>query len=85
MLISQLHFANIRSRNFKMIAAYYLSVLSSVLSVVVAQDPFYMCTESKCENCPSSISSSGTGYPNCVIYNSQDVFANQGYEGSTGG
>jgi hypothetical protein len=68
-----------------MVGVYYLSVLFSVASIVVAQDPFYICTESKCETCPSAISSTGTGYPDCVIYNSEDVFANQGYQGSQGG
>jgi hypothetical protein len=68
-----------------MVGVHYLSVLFSVASIVVAQDPFYMCTESKCETCPSAISSTGTGYPDCVIYNSEDVFANQGYQGSQGG
>jgi hypothetical protein len=68
-----------------MIIARYLSVFSTIAFVAVAQDPFYMCTDNKCETCPSAISSTGTGYPNCVIYNSEDVFANQGYEGSEGG
>jgi hypothetical protein len=68
-----------------MVGAHYLSVLSALASAVVAQDPFYMCTDTKCESCPSSVSSSGTGYPDCVVYNSEDVFANQGYEGSEGG
>lgn len=68
-----------------MVATNYLSILAGLASVSVAQDPFYMCTESKCENCPSSVASTGTGYPNCVIYNSEDVFANQGYDGADGG
>jgi hypothetical protein len=68
-----------------MVGVHYLSALFSVASIVVAQDPFCMCTESKCETCPSAISSTGTGYPDCVIYNSEDVFANQGYQGSQGG
>ena len=68
-----------------MVATNYLSILAGLASVSVAQDPFYMCTESTCQNCPSSVASTGTGYPNCVIYNSEDVFANQGYDGATGG
>jgi hypothetical protein len=68
-----------------MVGAHYLSVLSCVASIAVAQDPFYMCTDSACEKCPSGVSSTGTGYPNCVIYSSEDVFANQGYSGSAGG
>ena len=68
-----------------MVGAHYLSLFSVVACIVVAQDPFYMCTDNKCENCPSAISSTGTGYPDCVIYSSEDVFANQGYEGSEGG
>ena len=62
-------------RNFNMVGAHYLSLFCVVACFVVAQDPFYMCTDNKCESCPSAISSTGTGYPNCVIYSSEDVFA----------
>ncbi|RAQ98698.1 hypothetical protein DDE82_008995 [Stemphylium lycopersici] len=68
-----------------MVGVHYLSVLSCVASIAVAQDPFYMCTDTKCEECPSAVSSTGTGYPDCVIYSSEDVFVNQGYSGSEGG
>lgn len=68
-----------------MVANTYLSILTGLASVAIAQDPFYMCTENTCQDCPSSVASTGTGYPNCVVYNSQDVFADQGYNGTTGG
>ncbi|KAF2656730.1 hypothetical protein K491DRAFT_596474 [Lophiostoma macrostomum CBS 122681] len=68
-------------------STYHLSLLTSLFAAAVAKDPFYMCTESKCEECPSAVGFNGedTDYPNCVIYNSEDVFANQGYEGTDGG
>ena len=50
-----------------MVGAHYLGVLLSVASIAVAQDPFYMCTDDKCESCPSAVSSTGTGYPDCVL------------------
>lgn len=68
-----------------MFYTYRWSLLAGIVSAVAAQDPFYMCTENTCENCPSSVASTGTGYPDCAIYNSEDVFANQGYNGSEGG
>ncbi|CAA9960579.1 hypothetical protein PTMSG1_03980 [Pyrenophora teres f. maculata] len=68
-----------------MVGAHYLSVLSCIASIAVAQDPFYMCTDKVCQNCPSAVSTTGTGFPDCVIYSSQDVFANQGYSGNEGG
>lgn len=68
-----------------MLGTQYLSIIAGLTSVAVAKDPFYMCTDNKCEQCPSSVASSGTGYPDCVIYNSEDVFAHQGFNGSEGG
>ncbi|KAF2443134.1 hypothetical protein P171DRAFT_455988 [Karstenula rhodostoma CBS 690.94] len=68
-----------------MVTTHYIIILSGIAAIAMAQDPFYMCTESKCEHCPSSVASTGTGYPNCVVYNAEDVFANQGYNGSEGG
>ncbi|KAF2759132.1 hypothetical protein EJ05DRAFT_485200 [Pseudovirgaria hyperparasitica] len=60
-------------------------LIAALASSVAAQDPFYMCTENTCEQCPSAVASAGTGYPECVVYNSEDVFANQGYQGTEGG
>ncbi|KAF1967455.1 hypothetical protein BU23DRAFT_592632 [Bimuria novae-zelandiae CBS 107.79] len=66
-------------------STYYFANLSVLISVATAQDPFYMCIDNKCEDCPSSVASTGTGYPNCVIYNVDDVFGNQGYEPNESG
>ena len=54
------------------------------------------CTDDKCATCklsfysvlyitdsisgPSSITTAGTGYPECVIYDTETVFAGQGFE-----
>jgi hypothetical protein len=35
-----------------MVGVHYLSLLSIVASIILAQDPFYMCTVNKCENAP---------------------------------
>ncbi|KAF2723499.1 hypothetical protein K431DRAFT_292537 [Polychaeton citri CBS 116435] len=69
-----------------------LAFLSSIaFGIVAAQDdnggPFNLCTGDNCENCPVSLASAGTGYPNCVVYNSQDVFPNHtpAFAGGVGG
>ncbi|OAQ64465.1 hypothetical protein VFPPC_05734 [Pochonia chlamydosporia 170] len=55
------------------------------LQGVQAGNPFAFCTDNKCEKCPVSVTSDGTGYPNCVVYESKDIFPGQGFTGSKGG
>jgi hypothetical protein len=56
-------------------------LLASVSSLVgvFAQDPFKFCKDDGCGDCPVAVTSIGTGYPDCAIYNSADVFGNQGF------
>ncbi|KAI0126720.1 hypothetical protein BJ170DRAFT_684300 [Xylariales sp. AK1849] len=49
------------------------------LELATAQDPFTFCKDDTCGDCPVSVTSVGTGYPDCAIYNSADVFGNQGF------
>ncbi|KAH6643479.1 hypothetical protein BKA67DRAFT_665285 [Truncatella angustata] len=60
--------------------AFLLFVAASSLLRAVAQDPFTFCKDDGCGDCPVSITSIGTGYPDCAIYNSVDVFGNQGFD-----
>ncbi|KAK4501093.1 hypothetical protein PRZ48_006899 [Zasmidium cellare] len=60
-------------------------VALSILNKATAVPNFSFCTNEPCTNCPVSVSSEGTGYPECVIYNSENVFGNQGFSGSEGG
>ncbi|KAI0020346.1 hypothetical protein F4780DRAFT_791994 [Xylariomycetidae sp. FL0641] len=66
---------------------FVLSFLTAAARLATANDihPFKFCTDDQCGDCPVSITSAGTGYPNCVIYNTADVFANYGFNGSEGG
>lgn len=65
-----------------------LSSLSMTLTLLlgagsllyVVADDFTFCKGDDCGDCPVSITSIGTGYPDCAIYNSHDVFGNQGFE-----
>ena len=50
-----------------------------------ADEPFSFCKDNTCGDCPVSVTSAGTGYPKCVVYNSDDIFANQGFDGTDGG
>lgn len=68
-----------------MIPTTYLSVMAAISSLTAAQDAFYMCTENKCEKCPASVSNTGGPGDACVVYNSEDTFANQGFSGTEGG
>jgi len=46
---------------------------------------YKMCKDNKCQNCPVELTNAGTGYPNCVVYDSDNVFYNQDFEGTDGG
>ena len=48
-------------------------------------DPFAFCKDNTCGDCPVSVTNTGTGFPNCVVYNTADIFTNQGFGGSPGG
>ncbi|KAK4207877.1 hypothetical protein QBC37DRAFT_444238 [Rhypophila decipiens] len=62
-----------------------LAFLSGVALVQAQEDVFKFCPESTCGDCPVGLTSQGTGFPNCVIYNSDDVFPGLGFTGSEGG
>lgn len=47
---------------------------------VLGQEPFTFCKDEDCGDCSVSVTSIGTEYPDCAIYNSEDVFGNQGFE-----
>ncbi|KAI1425419.1 hypothetical protein F5Y12DRAFT_374696 [Xylaria sp. FL1777] len=55
-----------------------LVALASALRVT-AMDPFTFCKDDQCGDCPVSVTSLGTGFPDCAIYSSKDVFGNQGF------
>jgi hypothetical protein len=39
----------------------------------VAQAPVSLCTGEACDNCPNALTTAGTGYPQCVIYDRDTV------------
>jgi hypothetical protein len=45
------------------------------LGLVAAQDqsPMSLCTDESCGNCPNALTTDGTGYPECVIYERDTV------------
>jgi hypothetical protein len=54
--------------------------------LVLTSDVFTFCADNKCGNCPVQVTDAGTGYPNCVIYSTDDVFGGQPeFNGSAGG
>lgn len=58
-----------------------LLALGAVLmaaSNVLAED-YSMCRDDKCGDCPVTLASLGTGYPECIIYNTEDVFGGQDF------
>ena len=53
---------------------------------VAASGPFKFCKENQCGDCPVQVTDAGLGYPNCVVYDTKDVFGNQeGFPGSDAG
>lgn len=61
------------------------AAIVALVGTTTADDPFSFCKDNKCGDCPVSVTNVGTGFPNCVVYNSEDVFANQNFPGSVGG
>lgn len=59
------------------------AVLSAAIPLVVGQDVSW-CKAEGCDDCPSALTSSGPGYPECVIYDSNTVFGGQGFKEGTG-
>jgi hypothetical protein len=45
------------------------------LALVTAQDqsPMSLCTDDTCDNCPNALTTDGTGYPACVVYETATV------------
>ncbi|KAH8898666.1 hypothetical protein GQ53DRAFT_358246 [Thozetella sp. PMI_491] len=60
-----------------------LAVALGVTSLAAAQSMSW-CKDEKCGDCPSGITSAGTGYPQCVVYDTETVFGGQGFEPATG-
>lgn len=65
---------------------YSLALLSAIAGRVAADgEPFSFCTDGKCDDCPVSVSSAGTGFPECVVYNSEDFFGGGDFDAADGG
>lgn len=65
--------------NTKLIGA--LAATLGALPHVLADDKHIgFCTDGACtEDCPADLSTPGTGYPSCVIYDSETVFGGEGF------
>ncbi|PKY04388.1 hypothetical protein P168DRAFT_304674 [Aspergillus campestris IBT 28561] len=48
-------------------------------AVHASEKPISFCTKGGCEedSCPVALATAGTGYPNCVIYDSKDIFSEE--------
>ncbi|KAK7949440.1 hypothetical protein PG988_016079 [Apiospora saccharicola] len=55
-----------------------LGVSLTAIGHVLAED-YNMCRDDKCGDCPVSLASLGTGFPDCIIYNTEDVFGGQDF------
>lgn len=54
-------------------------------SVLAFDEPFSFCTDGNCGDCPVSVASAGTGFPECVVYNSEDFFGGSDFATADGG
>ncbi|KAK6815650.1 hypothetical protein PG987_016654 [Apiospora arundinis] len=52
---------------------FALAVAFKAIDNVLADD-YSMCRDEKCGDCPVTLADLGTGYPECIIYNTEDVF-----------
>jgi len=53
-----------------MFSSFSIEVLMGLLAVgaIAQESPVKLCNSEDCDYCPSSITTTGTGYPSCVIY-----------------
>ncbi|KAI4593020.1 hypothetical protein KJ359_010274 [Pestalotiopsis sp. 9143b] len=51
-----------------------MSTAALAAQLVQASGPFKFCSVDTCDTCPVQVLDAGTGYPNCVIYRTDDVF-----------
>ena len=63
----------------------YFSILVAALGAfpLAISQVITWCKEKDCGGCVSSITSPGTGYPDCVIYDTETVFGGQGFQEGT--
>ncbi|KAK7921666.1 hypothetical protein PG985_009688 [Apiospora marii] len=61
-----------------------LAALLVHVGLIACQDVKW-CKDEKCADCPSGLASSGPGYPECVVYDSNTVFGGQGFNEDTVG
>lgn len=61
----------------------HVTALLSALALVNGQDASF-CMEDDCADCPTSLATAGTGYPSCVIYDTETVFGGLGFKEGTG-
>ena len=62
-----------------------LCMVATIILEALGDEPFTFCKDTECKQCPVAVTSGGTGYPNCVIYNTADIFSNQDFPGAEGG
>lgn len=62
--------------------AVVLAATAIAARLALASGPFKFCTDDVCKTCPVQVSDAGTGYPNCVVYKTTDVFGgNDDFDG----
>ncbi|KAK8133564.1 hypothetical protein PG984_005576 [Apiospora sp. TS-2023a] len=61
-----------------------LVALLAQVGLIACQDVTW-CKDKGCKDCPSGLASSGPGFPECVVYDSNTVFGGQGFNTDTNG
>lgn len=60
---------------FKMPFKFNLAMSAALAAQLVhASGPFKFCSTNTCDTCPVQVLDAGTGWPNCVVYRTDDVF-----------
>ncbi|KAH6641071.1 hypothetical protein F5144DRAFT_481645 [Chaetomium tenue] len=66
--------------------SFQLVAWATSLALPLAKANVYkMCKDNHCDDCPVGITNAGSGYPDCVTYDSETVFYNSDFPGSDGG
>lgn len=57
----------------------FTATLAAALLSQASAKQFTFCKDDSCKDCPVNIEEAGTGYPNCVVYDSKRTFNNQNF------
>jgi len=73
------------TRNALVASSLAAAALFGAAAADDGQGPIQFCHDKSCQDCPVSLTVEGTGYPECVVYDSDQIFGNGDFAESDSG